>query len=97
MAGARFHDAGRGLLTGSLSAARGLVFDLIGVAARIGGTIVLLGRGLDALTARGIALAVVGAASAAVGRWAADGPERAPLETYLQKVVHPVLSGFGIG
>jgi len=57
----------------------------------------LLGRGLDALTARGIALAVVGAASAAVGRWAADGPERAPLDTYLQKVVHPVLSGFGIG
>ncbi|MCS5713364.1 TetR/AcrR family transcriptional regulator [Herbiconiux sp. CPCC 205716] len=57
----------------------------------------LVGRGLDALVARAIGLAVIGAASAAVGRWAADGPERRPLGTYLQKVVHPVLEGFGIG
>jgi AcrR family transcriptional regulator len=47
--------------------------------------------------ARAVALAVIGAAAAAVGRWAADGPGRAPLETYLDQVVHPVLEGFRIG
>jgi AcrR family transcriptional regulator len=50
-----------------------------------------------ALLARAIALAAVGAAAAAVGRWAADGPAREPLADYLEKVVHPVLQGFGIG
>ena len=57
----------------------------------------LTGRGLDALTARAAALAVVGASAAAIGRWAADGPDRRPLETYLDRVVHPVLEGFRIG
>ncbi|WP_368499771.1 TetR/AcrR family transcriptional regulator [Herbiconiux sp. A18JL235] len=57
----------------------------------------LIGRGLDALTARAAALAVVGASAAAVGRWAADGPDRRPLEWYLDRAVHPVLEGFRIG
>ncbi|WP_066039033.1 TetR/AcrR family transcriptional regulator [Herbiconiux solani] len=48
-----------------------------------------------ALTARAVALAVVGAAAAAVGRWAADGPDREPLEAYLARVVHPVVAGYG--
>ncbi len=43
---------------------------------------------------RAVALAVLGAAAAAVGRWAADGPAREPLESYLTRVVHPVLVGF---
>lgn len=47
-----------------------------------------------ALRARAIALAVLGAAAAAVGTWAAEGPARAPLETYLLRVIHPVLTGF---
>jgi AcrR family transcriptional regulator len=47
------------------------------------------------LQARAIALAVLGAAAAAVGRWAADGPARAPLVSYVQRAVHPVLRGFG--
>lgn len=46
------------------------------------------------LRARAIALAVVGAAAAAVGRWAADGPSRAALADYLERVVHPVLAGY---
>jgi len=37
---------------------------------------------------------VVGAAAAAVGRWAADGPSRQPLVSYLERVVHPVVRGF---
>ncbi|MGD8196121.1 TetR family transcriptional regulator [Herbiconiux sp. P18] len=57
----------------------------------------LAGRGVDPLRARAIALAAIGAAAAAVGRWAADGPERRPLGDYLTNVVHPVLQGFDIG
>ncbi|QJU53280.1 TetR/AcrR family transcriptional regulator [Herbiconiux sp. KACC 21604] len=57
----------------------------------------LAGRGLDPLVARAAALAVVGASAAAIGRWAADGPDRGPLVTYLDRVVHPVLEGFRIG
>ncbi|SDZ11972.1 TetR/AcrR family transcriptional regulator [Herbiconiux ginsengi] len=49
------------------------------------------------LQARAIALAVLGAAAAAVGRWAADGPSRAPLVSYVERVVHPVLRGFSTG
>lgn len=52
------------------------------------------GREDGALEARAIALAVLGAAAAAVGRWAADGPARAPLVDYVDRVVHPVLRGF---
>lgn len=48
-----------------------------------------------ALRARAIALAVLGAAAAAVGRWAADGPERDPLVAYVDRVVGPALAGFG--
>ncbi|TAJ46729.1 MAG: TetR/AcrR family transcriptional regulator [Herbiconiux sp.] len=51
--------------------------------------------GADAgFRARAIALAVLGAAAAAVGRWAAAGPRRESLESYLERVVHPVLTGF---
>jgi AcrR family transcriptional regulator len=51
--------------------------------------------GADApLRARAIALAVVGAAAAAVGRWASDGPARQPLVSYVERVVHPVVRGF---
>ena len=51
--------------------------------------------GVDAsLRARAIALAVVGAAAAAVGRWASDGPARQPLVSYVERVVHPVVRGF---
>ena len=46
------------------------------------------------LQARAIALAVIGAAAAAVGRWAADGPARAPLVSYVARTVHPVLDGY---
>jgi AcrR family transcriptional regulator len=49
---------------------------------------------LPALKARAVALAVVGAAAAAVGAWAGAGPVRAPLETYLLRVIRPVLAGF---
>ncbi|MGD8166870.1 TetR/AcrR family transcriptional regulator [Herbiconiux sp. P16] len=47
------------------------------------------------LQSRAIALAVIGAAAAAVGRWAADGPARAALVSYVDRAVHPVLRGFG--
>ncbi len=53
-----------------------------------------LGGADAAFRARTIALAVLGAASAAVGRWAAEGPRREPLEQYLGRAVHPVLAGF---
>jgi AcrR family transcriptional regulator len=46
------------------------------------------------LRARAIALAVVGAAAAAVGRWAADGPAREALPEYLTRTVDPALAGF---
>ena len=46
------------------------------------------------LRSHAISLAVIGAAAAAVGRWAADGPARAPLADYLTRTVHPVLTGF---
>jgi len=48
-----------------------------------------------AFRARAVALAVLGAAAAAVGRWAAAGPSRESLEAYLERVVHPVITGFG--
>ncbi|MFB2582876.1 TetR/AcrR family transcriptional regulator [Herbiconiux sp. P15] len=55
------------------------------------------GAGGDvAFRSRAIALAVVGAAAAAVGSWAAAGPGRASLEDYVASVVHPVLEGFRI-
>jgi len=47
-----------------------------------------------AFRARAAALAVLGAAAAAVGRWAAAGPSRETLEVYLARVVHPVITGF---
>lgn len=50
-----------------------------------------------AFRSRAIALAVVGAAAAAVGRWAADGPAREPLADYVARAAHPVLTGFAIG
>ncbi len=46
------------------------------------------------LQARAVALAVLGAAAAAVGRWAADGPTRSPLVSYLERTVHPVVDGY---
>ena len=53
----------------------------------------LTGPGAE-LRARAIALALVGAAAAAVARWATDGPDREPLESYLREVVHPIVVGF---
>jgi AcrR family transcriptional regulator len=44
--------------------------------------------------ARAVALAILGAAAAAVGRWAADGPARAPLVSYVERTVHPVVDGY---
>jgi AcrR family transcriptional regulator len=47
-----------------------------------------------AFRSRAVALAVLGAAAAAVGRWAAGGPAREPLEHYLASAVDPVLTGY---
>ena len=55
-----------------------------------------VGVGDTALLARAVALAVVGAAAAAVGGWAVAGPGRAPLDAYVATAVHPVLEGFRI-
>ncbi|GAA2237608.1 TetR/AcrR family transcriptional regulator [Herbiconiux moechotypicola] len=54
---------------------------------------VRLGGDRSAL-ARAVALAVVGAAAAAVGQWAADGPGRGELAGYLERTAGPVLDGF---
>ena len=47
-----------------------------------------------AFRSRAVALAVLGAAAAAVGQWAAAGPGRDPLRAYLERVVHPVVTAF---
>lgn len=50
-----------------------------------------------AFRSRAVALAVLGAAAAAVGQWAAAGPGRDPLRAYLERVVHPVVTAFADG